>query len=104
MGTFVPFPEERGPEKLREVLSRLFTSRRYGQVSAQAKLENAWAEAAGPQWRAVSRAVALKRGVLEVHVLDATTHQQLVMEKDTLLERLGTLLGQSVRDVRFRVQ
>lgn len=103
MGTFVPFPEKRGPESLREVLSRLYTSRRIGQISAQARLESAWAEAAGESWRQVSRAVAIKRGVLEVHVRDAVTHQQLVMEKGRLVAALRTALGQTINEIRFKV-
>jgi hypothetical protein len=104
MNTFVPFPKDRGPESLREVLSRLFTSKRIGQVSAQARLENAWGEAAGLELRQASRAVILKRGILEVHVRDAVTHQQLVMQKDQLVEQLKAKLGSPVSDIRFRVQ
>ena len=104
MTTFVPDPQNRGPESLREVLSRLFTSRRIGQVSSQAKLEAAWAEAVGPAWRQASRAVVIKRGVLEVHVRDAVTHQQLVMDKDRLVTALKKSLGISLTDIRFKVQ
>src|SRR6266481_2175461 len=59
---------ESGPEALGEILSRLFTARGWGRRQARLHLEEAWAEAAGPDIARQTRVEALRRGVLEVAV------------------------------------
>ncbi len=103
MSTFVPFPEERGVEPMKEVLSRLMIARGWGNVSAQARLEGAWKAAAGPDWEGLSQVLALRRGVLEVSVRDAMTHQHLVMMKAQLLKSVQARLGPQVKDIKMRV-
>lgn len=103
MSTFVPFPEDRGAEPLKEVLSRLMIARGWGKVSAQARLEAAWKSAVGPDWETVTQAQALKRGVFEVRVNDALTHQHLIMIKAQLLKSLQERLGLQVKDIKMRV-
>lgn len=103
MSTFVPFPEDRGVEPLKEVLSRVMIARGWGKVSAQARLEGAWKAAVGPDWDGLSRALALKRGVLEVGVRDAMTHQHLIMIKSQLLRSIQERLGPQVKEIRMRV-
>lgn len=103
MSTFVPFPEERGVEPLKEVLSRVMIARGWGKVSAQARLEAAWKTAVGPDWAGITQALALKRGVLEVRVNDALTHQHLVMIKAQLVKALQDQLGPQLKDVKMRV-
>lgn len=78
-------------------------ARGWGKVSAQARLENAWKAAVGPDWETVSRALALKRGVLEVSVRDAVTHQHLIMLKTQLLKSVQKILGPQVKDIKMRV-
>jgi hypothetical protein len=56
---------ERGPERLGEILSRLFTARGWGRRQERLRLEQAWAEAAGPEHAAHTRAERLRRGVLD---------------------------------------
>jgi predicted nucleic acid-binding Zn ribbon protein len=103
MSTFVPFPEERGVEPLKEVLSRVMIARGWGKVSAQARLEAAWKETVGPQWEAHTQALAIKRGILEVRVADAVVHQQLIMSKATLLQSMQLKLNQPIKDLKMRV-
>ncbi|MFO0812799.1 MAG: DUF721 domain-containing protein [Gemmatales bacterium] len=103
MSTFVPFPEERGIEPLKEVLSRVMIARGWGKVSAQARLEGAWHDVVGPDWKPFTQALAIKRGVLEVHVRDAAMHQQLVMSKGRLLKAIQEKLGPQVKEIRIRV-
>ncbi len=103
MSSFIPFRPERGTESLKEVLSRLFLARGWGRTSGQAKLEEAWSAAVGPEWKDHSRAVVLKRGVLEVWVTDALVLQHLVMIKAMLIASVSEKLGQSVKEIRFRV-
>lgn len=103
MSTFVPFPEERGVEPMKEVLSRLMIARGWGKVSAQARLEAAWKAAVGPDWDTVTQPLAIKRGILEVRVNDALTHQHLVMIKTQLLKSIQGHLGPQVKDIKMRV-
>ena len=103
MSTFVPFPEERGVEPLKEVLSRVMIARGWGKVSAQARLEAAWKAAVGPDWAGVTQALILKKGVLEVRVNDALTHQHLIMIKASILKNLQERLGVQMKDIKMRV-
>lgn len=103
MSTFVPTPQERGVEPLKEVLSRLMVARGWGKVSAQARLEAAWHTVVGVQWKSLTQALALKRGILEVRVADSLTHQQLIMNKAQLLKGIQEQLGSQVKDIKMRV-
>jgi predicted nucleic acid-binding Zn ribbon protein len=95
---------ERGPERLGEILSRLFTARGWGRRQERLRLEKAWAEAAGHEHAAHSRAAALRRGVLEVVVDNAVLLQELAhFHKRRLLEQLRRRLpGTPLTDLRFR--
>jgi predicted nucleic acid-binding Zn ribbon protein len=103
MSTFVPFPEEKGVEPLKEVLSRVMFSRGWGKVSSQARLESIWKEVVGPGLQSFTQAQAIKRGVLEVQVQDAMVHQQLVMRKAELLAAMQDRLGPQIKNLRMRV-
>jgi predicted nucleic acid-binding Zn ribbon protein len=96
--------ERRGPERLGEVLSRLFTARGWGRKNDRLRLEGAWAEAAGADYAPHTRVGGLKRGVLEVEVASAVMLQELAhFHKRRLLGRLRELLpGTVVSDLRFR--
>lgn len=96
---------EKGPELLSEILSRLFVARGWGRRQAQLRLEQAWAEAVGPQGAKDTRVAGLRRGVLEVTVGNAVLLHELVhFQKRRLLERLRSRLpGTTLTDLRFRV-
>jgi predicted nucleic acid-binding Zn ribbon protein len=95
---------ERGPERLGEILSRLFAARGWGRRQGRLHLEKAWAEAAGPEFAAHTRPAALRRGVLEVVVDNAVLLQELAhFHKRRLLEQLRRQLpGTPLTDLRFR--
>ena len=96
--------KERGPELLGEILSRLFTARGWGRRQDRLHLERAWAEAAGPALAAETRALGLRRGVLEVEVGSSALLQELAhFHKRRLLEELRRRLpGSRLNDLRFR--
>jgi predicted nucleic acid-binding Zn ribbon protein len=94
----------RGPERLGEILSRLFAARGWGRRQGRLHLERAWAEAAGSEYAAHTRPGALRRGVLEVTVDNAVLLQELAhFHKRRLLEQLRRQLpGTPLTDLRFR--
>ena len=95
---------DKGPEKLGEILGRLFTARGWGRRQGRLHLERAWAEAAGPEYAAQTRVAGLRRNVLEVVVGNAVLLQELAhFHKRRLLEALrGKLPGTPLTDLRFR--
>jgi predicted nucleic acid-binding Zn ribbon protein len=97
-------PPPKGPEPLREILSRLFTARGWGRRQGQLQLEKAWADAAGPDFAAHTRVGALRRGVLEVVVGNAVVLQELAhYHKRRLLDALRRQLPRTpLTDLRFR--
>src|SRR5262245_31810770 len=96
--------EPKGPERIGEVLSRLFTARGWGRRQDRLRLEGAWAEAVGAEFAPHTRVGGLKRGVLEVEVASPVLLQELAhFHKRRVLERLrGLLPGVTVADLRFR--
>jgi len=93
-----------GPERIGEILSRLFTARGWGRRQGRLYLERAWAEAAGGDLAQHTRVGALRRGVLEVEVDSAVLLQELAhYHKRRLLEQLrGRLPHVTLTDLRFR--
>jgi predicted nucleic acid-binding Zn ribbon protein len=96
--------EPKGPEPIGEVLSRLFLARGWGRKQDRLRLEQAWAEAAGPDVAAHTRPGAIKRGVLEIEVGNAVLMQELAhYHKRPLLAKLRERLpGTTLTDLRFR--
>ena len=95
---------EKGPERLGEILSRLFAARGWGRRQDRLRLEEAWASAVGPEIAPQTRVGGLRRGVLEVMVANAILLQELAhYQKRRLLEQLRSRLpGTTVTDLRFR--
>src|SRR5262245_7521720 len=93
----------KGPELLSEVLSRLFAARGWGRRQERLHLEEAWAEAVGPERAASTRVGGLRRGILEVEVNNAILLQELAQfHKRKIIERLRQRLPRTnVTDVRF---
>ncbi len=98
--------DQRGPESLGEILSRLFTARGWGRQQERRRLEDAWAAAMTacrlkPEDATVN---ALRRGVLEVVVGSRVLLQEMAhFHKRQLLEQLRCRLpGTTVTDLRFR--
>ncbi len=93
-----------GPEPLGEILSRLFTARGWGRRQDRLHLEQAWAEAVGPEEAKHTQVGGIRRGVLEVLVDNAVLLQELAhYRKRPLLERLRrSLPNVTLTDLRFR--
>lgn len=94
----------KGPEKIADVLGRLFTSRGWGRKNDRLRLEAAWAEVAGDKLLKDTRVLGLKRGVLEVEVKGAVLLAELAQyHKRGLLAKLrDRLKGTILSDIKFR--
>jgi predicted nucleic acid-binding Zn ribbon protein len=94
----------KGPEKIADVLGRLFTSRGWGRKNDRLRLEAAWAEASGAALAKDTRVLGLKRGVLEVEVKNAVLMSELAQyHKRGLLAKLRKVLtGVTLTDIKFR--
>src|SRR5687767_2303521 len=87
-------PRSTTPERIGDILARLFASRGWGRRQDRLRLEEAWAGAAGPEFAAQTRVAALRRGVLEVVVGSAVLLQELAhYHKRRLLEALRARLA-----------
>ncbi len=96
--------QDRGPEPLADILGRLFTARGWGRRQERLRLEQGWAQACGERLAAQTRVGALRRGVLEILVANATLMQELAgFYKRKLLEALRKQLPEmTLVDLRFR--
>jgi predicted nucleic acid-binding Zn ribbon protein len=99
-----PTAEQRHPERIGEVMSRLLARTGYAQTLISAEWEQAWSKAAGPELGAHSRPSRLRRGVLEVMVRNSTVLQELAYRKREIVDQLGAEMPEdTVHDLRFRV-
>ena len=96
--------DNRGPERIADILGKLFASRGWGRKSERQRLEQAWAAAVGPATLPDTRVGGLRRGVLEVDVRNAVLMQELTQyHKRKLLEALRlALAGVRLTDIKFR--
>lgn len=95
---------DKGPEKIADILGRLFTSKGWGRKNDRLRLETAWADAAGPELLKNTRVLGMKRGVLEVEVKNAVQMSELAQfHKRGLLGKLRkSLPGVTLTDLKFR--
>jgi predicted nucleic acid-binding Zn ribbon protein len=92
------------PQKIANVLSALMARKGYAQVQSALAIADAWEEAAGKKLSVASRAGNLRKGVLEVTVLNSAVMQELTFRKRQLLASLTKLLpDQGIKDLRFRI-
>ncbi len=96
--------DNRGPEKIGDVLGRLFTSRGWGRKNDRLRLEGAWADVAGEELVKSTRVLGMKRGVLEVEVRNAVLMSELAQfHKRNLLTKLRKAMpGVTLTDIKFR--
>jgi hypothetical protein len=96
--------EPKGPERIGEVISRLFAARGWGRQQERLKLETVWNEAAGPEYVAVTRVVGFRRNLLEIEVKGAVPLQELSQfHKRRILAKLRLLLPTTtISDLRFK--
>jgi predicted nucleic acid-binding Zn ribbon protein len=93
-----------GPERIGEILSRLFTARGWGRRSARLQLEKAWSDAVGAKHQSHTRVLQVRKGVLEVEVDSAIVMQELSsFHKRRLLDKLKRALPNTeLKELRFR--
>jgi hypothetical protein len=95
----------RGPQRLSLALAELIALRGYARPRGDADLQTAWRDAAGQTIGKQTRAVAIRRGVLQISV----AHSALLAElngfyKQTLLAKLTELHAHlKVRDLKFKL-
>ena len=91
------------PQKIAKIAD-LLARRGFGRVQTTEAYEQAWRQAAGPLAGQYTRVGTLRRGTLEVIVLNSTLVQELTFQKATLLAALNRLLPeQGIRNLRFRL-
>jgi len=94
----------RNPKPIGQILSELMARRGYAGVQIARAYETAWREAAGELAARYTRVGGLRRGTLEVIVMNSTLVQELTFQKPTLLRLLAQLLpDERLEDLRFRV-
>lgn len=95
--------EGTGPENLSDILSKLFAARGWGRKTERVRLEDAWTAVAGADSRE-TRVVALRRGILEVEVLNGVLLQELAQfrKRGLLAELQKRLPGTKLTDIKFR--
>jgi hypothetical protein len=93
-----------GPEKIADILGRLFMSRGWGRKNDRLMLEAAWLQAVGEHLIKDTRVMGMKRGVLEVEVRNAVLVQELTQyHKRGLLGKLRkSLPTTTLTDIKFR--
>ena len=96
--------DKKGPENLGDILGKLFAARGWGRKNDRLKLENAWAEAAGPQLLKETRVMVVRRGVMEIEVKGSVLLQELAQfHKRGLLGKLRKLLPtMTLTDLKFK--
>jgi hypothetical protein len=97
-----PDPE---PERIKEILARLFTARGWGRRQARLHLERAWTAIVPATYEPHTRVLGLRRGILEVEVDSAVLVQELThYHRRRLLQALlDKLPGQAIKELRFKV-
>src|SRR4051812_2120088 len=95
---------EKGPERLSDILGRLFAVKGWARRQGRLHLERAWELAVGRDDAPHTRVAGLRRGVLEIEVDSSVLLQELVQfRKRRLLESLRERLpGTPLNDLRFR--
>ncbi len=96
------FPSQ--PEKLGEILGRLFAARGWGRRHERAQLEEAWSAVMEAVGAGHTRVGVLRRGVLEIVVDSSVLLQELAhFHKRRLLEQLRSRLpGVTINNLCFR--
>ncbi len=86
-----------------QVLSRLIPDMQSAAMIRESMAIARWEEAAGPVIAGVSRAESIRDGVLMVKTRSSVWSQELMFQRENLVEKLNRLLGGPiVKDIRFR--
>ena len=94
----------RQPKPVAEVVAELIQRRGYAQVRQAGQWNEAWREAAGEAFAAVTEVGQLRRGVLEVIAANSLVMQELGFEKERILAALQAALPDAhIKQLRFRI-
>jgi predicted nucleic acid-binding Zn ribbon protein len=94
----------RQPKPVAELVAELVQRRGYAQVRQAGQWNEAWRDAAGEAFAAVTEVGQLRRGVLEVIVANSLVMQELGFEKERILAALQAELPDArIKQLRFRV-
>jgi predicted nucleic acid-binding Zn ribbon protein len=94
----------RQPKPVGEVIAQLVQRRGYAQVRSGGEWNQAWREAAGEAFAAVTEVGLLRRGVLEVTAANSLVVQELGFEKERILAALQAACPSAgLKRLRFRV-
>jgi hypothetical protein len=92
------------PQHIADVLAQLMARRGYARVRSARALAEAWRQAAGEQLAMCTRAMGIRRGVLEVLVGNSTLVQEIGFKKRAFIRHLAELLpDENIRDLKCRV-
>ena len=94
----------RQPKKLADVMAKLVVKRGLGKQQSNRQLQAAWKSAVGPALAKFSQAVAVRRGKLEVLVVNSLMMQEISFAKSTIVAQLQTHLPEAkITDLKMRV-
>jgi len=97
----VPVPQAK---KMGDVVGQLLVKRGYANVQQAAGLDAVWSAAVGERFAKQTKAGQVKRGVLEVFVLNSAVLQELTFVKAKLVKTLATTAADhQITGLKFRV-
>lgn len=92
------------PESIGDILGELMARTGYARVQSADALQSAWQQVAGELAAKCTRAVAIRRGTLEVVATSSVVVQELTFRKSELLQGLAVQLPDSrISNLRFKV-
>ena len=86
------------------VVRRLLASSGYGETQGAAQLLEQWQQAVGPELAKLTRPGNVARGVLQVHVANSATMQEVHFRKKQILVALQKLgVNSKITELKIRV-
>jgi len=94
-----------GPQRLSQALSELIAFRGYARVQGNAQLQSAWSAVAGATIARQTRALTIKRGVLNISVSSAPLLSELAgFYRVAFLEKFRESFAElRIKDLKFRL-
>lgn len=94
------------PKAVGELLSDLFALRGYGRVQTSQQIQQVWTDVAGVEIAAMTKAVGIKNGVLQINVSNSALLSELAsFHKQQFLEEFRTKHPDlKVRDMKFKLR
>ncbi|WP_425616357.1 DUF721 domain-containing protein [Anatilimnocola sp. NA78] len=94
----------RAAKSMGDVVGQLLVKRGYANVQQAASLDAVWNQAVGERFSSQTKAGQVKRGVLEVLVINSAVLQELTFVKAKLVKSLAiSAADQKIKDIKFRV-